>query len=114
MEQDAGEIVEKAVRRSGISIAELARRINVDRRTIYYWFKQINLSVDTISKIGEGINHDFSNDFPELTQQLNQITLIKNHVNKDSDVEVIRFWKHKYISLLEKYNEMLTQKSPDR
>lgn len=108
MEQDAGAIVEKIVRRSGISIAELARRINVDRRSIYYWFKQESLNADIIYKVGRALDYDFSTEFPNL---------IKNHTvdshfsinGSADDAESVQYWKHKYIALLEKYNELLVQ-----
>ena len=110
MEQDAGTIVEKIVRRSGISIAELARRIHVDRRSIYYWFKQDNLNPDIIYRIGKALNYDFSTEIPSLADSLKPSPApveSKHIVSDDNNNNNIVYWKNKYIDLLEKYNELL-------
>jgi plasmid maintenance system antidote protein VapI len=108
MEQEAGTIVEKIVRRSGISIAELARRIHVDRRSIYYWFKQDNLNPDIIYRIGKALNHDFSSEIPSLANSFNLDAHTKDakRITPDESNNVL-YWKNKYIALLEKYNELL-------
>lgn len=112
MEYHLGANVEKVVRRSGISIAELARRVKVNRRSIYNWFDQKHLSIETVAKIGYAIGHDFSTDFPEL---FSQYRLAESQKQSTQAVEAnitdsIAFWKTKYILLLEKYNELLVSK----
>jgi len=109
MEQETGTIVEKVVRRSGISIAELARRIHVDRRSIYYWFKQDNLNPDIVYRIGKALNHDFSSEIPGLANDL-RTDLFKRDskpFSSSSETNNVHYWKNKYIALLEKYNELL-------
>ncbi len=111
----AGAIVEKAVRRSGISIAELARKVSVNRRSLYNWFAQETLSMDCICKIGFAIGHDFSNDFPEHISNA-QFMQLKRFIESPQEVdpadfEKINFWKNKYISLLEQYNDLLVKKT---
>ena len=111
----AGAIVEKAVRRSGISIAELARKVNVNRRSLYNWFAQDTLSMDCICKIGFAIGYDFSNDFPEHISN-SQFMQLKRFIESPKEVdaedfEKINFWKNKYISLLEQYNDLLVKKT---
>jgi plasmid maintenance system antidote protein VapI len=108
MEQETGTIVEKVVRRSGVSIAELARRIHVDRRSIYYWFKQDNLNPDIIYRIGKALNHDFSSEIPSLSNDF-RIDSFKRDTKPFSSSEInnVHYWKNKYIALLEKYNELL-------
>lgn len=108
MEQDAGTIVERIVRRSGISIAELARRIHVDRRSIYYWFKQDNLNPDIIYRIGKALNHDFSADIPSLAESFNfDASPAESRRVAHEENNNVGYWKNKYIDLLEKYNELL-------
>jgi len=107
MAQFTGAIVEKVVRRSGISIAELARRVDINRRSIYNWFEQESLSIDIICKIGNALDYDFSADFPELFANHN-LSSISNRNAQQREAEVtLNYWKNKYISLLEKYNELL-------
>lgn len=103
-QQDKGAIVERVVRRSGISIAELARRIKVDRRSIYYWFKQPNLDTATIAKLGRALTYDFKQDFPDLNfdEQIEQVRYL-------APTEEVMHWKTKYIGLLENYNYLLQE-----
>jgi lambda repressor-like predicted transcriptional regulator len=111
MEPHAGATVEKAVRRSGISIAELSRRVDVNRRSIYNWFEQRNLNIETIAKIGYAIGYDFSHDFPDLLDS-QKFTQMKSLVEPDIDIlENITYWKNKYIFLLEKYNDLLLKQT---
>lgn len=109
--EHAGAIVEKAVRRSGVSIAELARQIDVNRRSLYNWFAQERLSIDIICKIGFAIGYDFSADFPsQLTSakylQLNQFL---KSVKENDETDNVDFWRNKYVTLLEKYNDLLVK-----
>jgi|SRR5690606_15895544 len=110
MEKDTGAIVEKVVRRSGIGIAELARILHVDRRSIYYWFKQPNLKIDILYKIGDALGYDFSKDFPHLMES-KTVSEGSNSVYRynaaEEGPEAVELWKRKYIGLLEKYNELL-------
>lgn len=110
MEKHAGEIVEMAIRRSDISIAEVARRLSVTRRSVYYWFNKKVLCVSVIYKIGQVINIDFSNEFPMLSHNTNipyQFSVDpENQVSSDTS-----FWKNKYIKVLEQYTELLQQQT---
>lgn len=103
-QQDKGAIVERVVRRSGISIAELARRIKVDRRSIYYWFKQSNLDAATIAKLGRALTYDFKQDFPDLN-----LDEQNEPVRSLAPTEEVMHWKTKYIGLLENYNYLLQE-----
>jgi transcriptional regulator with XRE-family HTH domain len=103
-QQDKGAIVERVVRRSGISIAELARRIKVDRRSIYYWFKQENLDAVTITKLGRALSYDFKQDFPDMALEENE-----TFIPSLAPTEEVLHWKTKYIGLLENYNYLLQE-----
>jgi hypothetical protein len=91
-----GEIVEKIVRKSGYSLTKLSSHLGISRNTLYNRFLCSNLSWQFISEVGKFIHYDFTIEFPELKEEpglMNQ--------NAVSRVE------HKYIRLLEKYNELL-------
>jgi ABC-type glutathione transport system ATPase component len=94
-----GEIVEKAIRESGIPLAEIARRLKKSRRHLYNIFQNPHLSLDEILQIGKIIHYDFSREFTEVRKDDLNINN-QNIENKD-------YWKNKYLSLLEKYNELL-------
>jgi transcriptional regulator with XRE-family HTH domain len=105
-----GEIIELVIRRDKISISELSRKLKVSRKSIYNWFKKENLSIEIINRIGEVLNHDFTNELPEKYEELN-VELKK--LKQDSDVidghdeNLTHYWKKKYINLLESYTSLL-------
>jgi hypothetical protein len=104
MKQHQGEIIERAVRRSEISITELARRINTNRRSLYNWFQKPTLETSIIERIGKAIDHDFSSDFPN-PPGIEKIKL--NHKQSAEQVECVLYWKERYLNLLETYNNQL-------
>lgn len=110
MELHHGQTVERIIRRNGYSIAELARIIQVNRRSVYNWFNQRHLKPEIIFRIGSVLNHDFSTEFPSLF--VKGETIGKNTVHFTESAEQVTGmeesnWKDKYIDLLEKYNELL-------
>lgn len=115
MELNAGQIVERVVRRNKVSISELARRMQVNRRSVYNWFDQKALKIDIICKIGHVLNHDFSIDFPEAFGERGY-SVMEKLVEGIDDYEhkhpnSVHYWMVKYISLLEKYNALLSQET---
>ena len=111
-----GEIIERTIRRNGYSISELARILNVNRRTVYNWFLQRNLKPEIIYRIGCALRHDFSAEFPHLfskedfqeAKQVKAVTVDKMPLPEaDPGIENLNHWQNKYILLLEEYNDML-------
>jgi hypothetical protein len=118
MELNAGQIVERVVRRNKVSISELARRMQVNRRSVYNWFDQKTLKIDIICKIGHVLNHDFSVDFPEAFGERG-FAVMEKIVDEMDDKEhkqpnSVHYWMVKYISLLEKYNALLSQEPTNK
>lgn len=112
MVQNKGDIIERVVR-TKIGISELSRILNVSRTSIYNWFEHGHLSLETISKIGQAINHDFANEFPEEFAKAKNSAIVdatpeKKTENGNCDSSV-QYWMNKYITLLEKYNELLIE-----
>ena len=109
---NAGQIVERVVRRNKVSISELARRMRVNRRSVYNWFDQKTLKIDIICRIGHVLNYDFSADFPEA---FGERGIVLEKVSDEMDdnghkhPNSVHYWMVKYIALLEKYNSLLSQ-----
>lgn len=107
-----GGIVERIVR-TKIGISELSRILNVSRTSIYNWFEQENLNIETICKIGHAINHDFANEFPaDFAKEGHQIMtdLITGKLDQQQHYNnSVQYWMNKYIILLEKHTELLNQ-----
>ncbi|WP_316748999.1 helix-turn-helix domain-containing protein [Pedobacter gandavensis] len=119
MNLNVGQVIEHVVRKDHMGITELSRKLNVSRRTIYNWFDQESLSFDIICKIGNVINHDFSKEFPDdfaLLQQGDREKkgdLMSNDDNSTANYSTaVNYWMNKYIKLLEKYNELLSERYP--
>jgi predicted transcriptional regulator len=107
-----GEIIERAVRSSGISVTELARRLKKSRRYVYNLFEKPDVPVETILQIGKFIHYDFSKEIltpeynvKEFKEGINSI----NDNNADAGYKPAEYWKNKYLKLLEKYNQLLSE-----
>ncbi|MDG1330844.1 MAG: helix-turn-helix transcriptional regulator [Crocinitomicaceae bacterium] len=108
--QHKGEIIEQAVRESGFSITRLAKRMGKSRRWVYQIFKSRTVPVDYIIAIGKVIHHDFSEDIEDLKHY--KVSIAKQITNDPqrgfgTDKDEVEYWKNKYLSVLEKYNDLL-------
>ncbi|HKG07190.1 MAG TPA: hypothetical protein VKB19_12060 [Pedobacter sp.] len=61
-----GFILETAIRKLGFAAHDVSRALRSNRRMVYNWFRQRDLDMEVIQRIGKAIGHDFSNDFPDL------------------------------------------------
>ncbi|SMC95248.1 helix-turn-helix transcriptional regulator [Pedobacter nyackensis] len=110
MTSNKGDVIERIVR-TKIGISELSRILHVSRTSIYNWFEHGHLNLDTICKIGQAINHDFANEFPEEFANAHLHHPTETTSEKTDENYSIQYWMNKYISLLEKYNELLSELS---
>ena len=109
--QHRGEIVEQAVRQSGLSITVVAKRLRKSRRWMYLMFDNPQVDIDTVLAIGTIIHYDFSADLKELN------TMRSNSFSDPEDTyngQTKEYWKNKYLKLLEDYNELLKKTSPKK
>ncbi len=117
-----GEILQEAIKRSGISITRIVEELGITRPTIYRKFKDETLDASFVKSIGQIIGHNFSEDFT-IAPQSSLVFVTqppKQHVTQavtprvtpnpkvDSDaVSQLLTLQAKYIALLEAYNELL-------
>jgi len=117
-----GEILQNAIKNSGISITRIVEELGITRPTIYRKFKEDTLDANFVNSVGQIINHDFANDFTLVQQStLPFVTpIVRQTVTSgvtarvtpvqmpDSDPGKQLFaLQTKYIALLEAYNELL-------
>lgn len=117
-----GEILQDAIKHSGISITRIVEEMGITRPTIYRKFKEETIDYGFVTRVGEIINHNFSNDFTTIQQSSLSFvtpqskTVVTNAVtprvtavqNADSDPsKQLLVLQAKYIALLEAYNELL-------
>ena len=62
-----GEIIEKAIRNSGMPLTSIARKIGKSRQWIYLLFQNPNVSLNIIVKIGKIIYYDFKDEIHGLS-----------------------------------------------
>jgi hypothetical protein len=117
-----GELLQEAIKRSGISITRIVEELGITRPTIYRKFKEETLDANFVKNIGQIIGHDFSVDFtiipqstlPFVTQGVRPSVTpsvtprVTPTPKADSDVvSQLLTLQTKYIALLEAYNELL-------
>lgn len=117
-----GEILQEAIKNSGISITRIVEELGITRPTIYRKFKEETIDYSFVKKIGEIINHDFSQDFtivqqssipfvtsvvrPIVTNSVTQRVAPVSVTESDASKQLL-ILQTKYIALLEAYNELL-------
>ena len=119
-----GEILQEAIKNSGISITRIVEELGITRPTIYRKFKEETIDYTFVKKVGDIINHDFSNDFTTVQQSsLPFVTSVNRTIvtspvtprvtasqNTDFDPsKQLLALQSKYIALLEAYNELLVK-----
>ena len=117
-----GEILQEAIKNSGISITRIVEELGITRPTMYRKFKDDTLDASFVKNVGQIIGHDFANDFTLVQQStLPFVTpIVRTSVtsgvtarvtspqNLDSDPQrQLLALQTKYIALLEAYNELL-------
>ena len=119
-----GEILQDAIKNSGISITRIVEELGITRPTIYRKFKDETIDYSFVKKVGDVINHDFSCDFTSVQQSsLALVTQgVRSSVTKSVSSRVtspqtpsfdpakqLLVLQSKYIALLEAYNELLVK-----
>lgn len=117
-----GEILQNAIKNSGISITRIVEELGITRPTIYRKFKEEVIDYNFVKKVGDIINHDFSHEFTSIQQPVvpfvtsvtkpSVTNAVTSRVTQlpvtDSDIARQLFaLQGKYIALLEAYNELL-------
>jgi AcrR family transcriptional regulator len=125
-----GEIMQDAIKNSGISITRIVEELGITRPTIYRKFKDDTLDAKFVRRIGEIIGHDFAHDFtlpeqsslpfvtpqpksyvtpvvtPRVTTGVTPRVTVPQTPDLDASQQLVTL-QAKYISLLEAYNELL-------
>lgn len=117
-----GEILQDAIKGSGISITRIVEELGITRPTIYRKFKEETLDTNFVKAVGQIIGHDFANDFTLVQQSTlpfvtgvtrSTVTSFATPRNINSPLldadpmKQLLALQTKYITLLEAYNELL-------
>jgi hypothetical protein len=117
-----GEILQEAIKSSGISITRIVEEMGITRPTIYRKFKEDTIEYSFVKRVGDIIGHDFSGDFTSVQQSAlaftNTVTkpavahtvtprVTSTQVSDSDPTKQLLALQTKYIALLEAYNELL-------
>jgi len=98
-----GEILERVVKQSSLSIKKVIARMNISRTTYYNHINNKDLSIDIIAKYGRVIGYNFSSEFPEIKRTEAFINTKEPKTFEEAMIER-NTWREKYYDVLEKYN----------
>jgi transcriptional regulator with XRE-family HTH domain len=96
-----GELLERAIRRKGLNITEIASAMNVTRRTLYNWFKQEIIDKDTMAKLSSIVTYDVVSSKPKTT--------IYKIEDGQTPIKDEAYWQDRYIDLLERYSSLIAE-----
>ncbi len=116
-EMHVGELIEELIRVNHLSISEVARRMHVNRRSVYNWFKQKTLRPYVFHRICNVLSEDFAIEVPNILQPREKeipppVEVHPRLEEKEAGSSSVNYWMNKYIHLLEKYNEILSKGEP--
>ncbi len=97
-----GEIIEQAVRKSGMSLVTVSKKMGKSRRWLYLQFENPLVSLDVVLQIGKIIYYDFSDEI-----QLLKVKTIVAEQDDSSTLEEVVYWKEKYFKVMEEYHILL-------
>jgi len=103
--QHRGEIIKRAVYKSGFSITELAKRLGKSRRWVYLMFENPSVSLDVVLQLEKIIHYNFSLEIKEIRSSF--IDVIEPSFSGQTEKHSEEYWKNKYLRLLEEYNDLL-------
>ncbi len=104
----AGEIVENAVRNSGITLSKLSKRIGRSRQYLYNIFESNKIDWEVIESIGSIIHHDFYIDFNKAklnskqNENENLKALLENSQKENEMLRELIAYQKKIIEMIDK------------
>jgi transcriptional regulator with XRE-family HTH domain len=106
-----GQEIEKAIRQSGYSITEIAKRLHISRRHLYNIFKMEQPDPSIIIKLEKLLRVPLTlyQHYPESFAGNIEDMEIEYSKENGPLLKQIHYWKEKYILLLEEYNQLLKQ-----
>jgi len=109
---DRGQILENAVKASGLGIEEAAAKAGYSRAAYYKHKDDPDLDYHILIAYGKGIKYDFTEEFPDMPKYL--LSEPEESYGKPQTLEeaikMLEQWKNKYLELLEKYNRMIEER----
>ena len=100
-----GNLLEKIVKGSDISVETITRKLNYSRTTYYNHIKNKNLPLDILIRYGRVLGYDFSQDIPEVKEMENMLN--SRPLSIEEAIRQREVWRARYYELMEKFNAYL-------
>jgi len=94
-----GELLERAIRRKGLNITEIACAMDITRRTLYNWFEKPVIDRETMERFSSIISYDDISVQPK--------TNVADIKHPQLQLKDEAYWQDRYIDLLERYSSLL-------
>lgn len=108
--QHRGELLKAAVKESGVPITRIVKHLGRSRKWLYNQFEISHVPLDILLDVGRIIHHDFMPELKELnTKGVQRPYSLVDEEDSLKLEEEAKFWKNKYLDLLEEFNEYLKQ-----
>lgn len=107
-----GELLQKAVAESGLTITFITKKVGYSRSSFYNHVADKDLSLEILIEYGSILKYDFLHEHPEIVGNIateSSAQYSNNQLPKtlDQAIEQRNMWREKYFELLEKYQKLL-------
>jgi DNA-binding transcriptional ArsR family regulator len=99
-----GEILDKAVKESPVTVTKLVQRMKISRGTYYNHVNNPELPFELLYHYGKIINHDFSNEIPQMNKYVFEEPeeLYEEPKTIEEAIRQRNYWRDRFYRLLEK------------
>lgn len=114
-----GEVLYQVAKTSPLSLKEIIKKAGYKYPTFYVHIKREDLPYETLARYGKALNHDFTNEFPEMADYIlnDDPNLYNNQLSYEDLLKERDKWLSKYQEqaeryqrLSDKYNKLLEEK----
>ncbi|HWC52057.1 MAG TPA: helix-turn-helix transcriptional regulator [Chitinophagaceae bacterium] len=107
-----GQVLAAAVEATGLNKEDVARKAGYSRSAYYKHIENPDLDFHILIAYGKAINHDFTNEFPEMPKYLLEEPdeIYGKPATLEEALKLLAQWKDKYLDLLEKYKALMEEK----
>ncbi len=114
-----GEVLHQVAKTSPLSLKEIIKKAGYKYPTFYVHIKKADLPFETLARYGKAMDHDFTNEFPEMADYIvnDDRNLYNNQLSYDELLKERDKWlskyqeqSEKYQRLSDKYNKLLEEK----
>ncbi|HEX7844212.1 MAG TPA: helix-turn-helix transcriptional regulator [Chitinophagaceae bacterium] len=107
-----GQVLATAVEATGLKKENVAKKAGYSRSAYYKHIESPDLDYSILIAYGKAINHDFTDEFPDMPKYLlsEPDEIYGRPKTLEEAIALIMQWKNKYLELVDKYNRLLEER----